>query len=155
MLFNHLLWQSVTQLGTPGGTASMFLYFLSHVWNSWTHRSSPLIKAKARKHCIIFAAIPWWAASCHFKLLIMRQVQHLHVTTLFEFQPTCKPTARMGGDNVSLARQYGGRRQRNWHSFGQSLHPSRASDGLMEMRRVTTATPLQGAVCVHFTTLKN
>lgn len=119
------------------------------------HRSSSLIKAKAWKCSIIFAAIPWCAASSHSKLLIMRQVRCLYVTTpSFEFQPTCEPTARMGGDNVNLARQYGRRWQRNWHSFGQSLHPSRvfAANSLVEMGRVATAAPLQGAVCVYLTT---
>lgn len=91
---------------------------------------------------------------CFFSLqaAIMRQVRCLYVTALFEFQPTCKPTAWMGGNNVSLARKYGRRWQRNWHSFGQSLHPSRAfaRESLMEMGSV--ATPLQGAVCVYLTT---
>lgn len=60
----------------------------------------------------------------------------------------------MGGNNVGLARQDGGRRQRNGHSFGQPLHPSRAlgTDALVEMGRVAAATPLQGAVRVYLTT---
>lgn len=38
----------------PGGTVCMLLYLLSHVWNSWTHRSSLLIKANPWKHSAIF-----------------------------------------------------------------------------------------------------
>lgn len=63
--------------GTGGGAVCMLLYLPSHVWNSWTHRSSLPIKATPWKHSVarnfaIFAAIPRCAALRHSQLFVMR-----------------------------------------------------------------------------------
>lgn len=50
ILFNHLLWQSVTCLG------ALRTQSVSHVWNSWTHRSSLLIKANPWMRSAIFCS---------------------------------------------------------------------------------------------------
>lgn len=103
----------------PGGTVCMlFLYLLSHVWSSWTHRSSLLIKANPWKRSAIFAAIPWCTASCHSQLLIMRPcfvyiakkkqlyilLYHFNLTHLWTWRTTgwgqCRPGEAEEGRTV-------------------------------------------------------
>lgn len=71
-------------------------------------------------------------------------------------EPTCELDARLGGDDVSLAGEKRGGRQRNGHALGQprQLHWAVGVAAVMvpEARGVTAAAPLQGAVGVHLTT---
>lgn len=70
----------------PGGTVCMlFLYLLSHVWSSWTHRSSPLIKANPWKRSAIFAAIPWCTAHAHNETMLCLYYYIIYYILLYYF----------------------------------------------------------------------
>lgn len=135
---------------SPGGSACMLLHSLSHVWNSWTHRSSQPTKANPWKHSAISAAIPWCAASCHPQLFALSLCFVLPIHAI-SIQPTCELDARPGGDYVGLAREKRGGGQRNGRHFGQSPRLPLAPV-VLAVRGTTATAPLQSAVSAHLTT---
>lgn len=110
-------------------------------------------QGKPIKALCYLAAIPWRTASCQTQLLIMRPVfVYMTAFFLFSVEPTCEFDARLGGDNVGLARQKRGGRQRNGHTLGQSHHLYWAFSIAVVLEACGTPPALQGAVSVHLTT---
>lgn len=140
---------------SPRGTVCMHLDFLSHVWNSWTHRRSPLIKANPWKHAVIFAASPWRTPPCHSQLHTAHP-DHAFVWMIISSEPTWELAARLGGNNVGLVREKRGGGQRNGHALGQSLLFcwvfGAAAIVVLEVRGALAAASLQGAVGIHLVT---
>jgi len=132
---------------SPRGSVCVRLRLLSHVWNSWTHRSSLLIKAiKAFCYFCSYSLVPGFLSLSAVCIIIF-------------IEPTCELEARLGGNYIGLAREKRGGGQRNGRPFGQSPQLpfafSVAAVVVPEAGGTTAAAPLKAAVSVCLITCRD